>query len=456
MNEPTPPELSAARRPTAHSLRTAVKEGRTAEAVETLRRLPPVHRAELFVQLKPGDQKAVLGAAPPELTAEILADSDSARLVDALSSTDPASLGPAFARIPPDNLADLVLRLPTPHADRFLEVLDPAAREEVRRLMQFDPETAGGMMTPRYLSVPDVVSVGKALELLRGGPRPDSPSYVYVVDAGGRLVGVAPLRHLLLANARDPVSSTKVADVTKLRVSARREEIVDTFNQHHYAALPVVDDKDRLIGIVTFDDVMAAMRRRERDVLRGMTGIDPREALKETLGATRGRIPWVIVTILGGLGCALVGGLFQRTLSELVVLAIFVPIVTALGESIGAQTISVVLSTLAGGTMTRAELMRFALKEFLVGLLVGVFSGVVVSLASLFWHGNPRIGLLIGVAVFISVAWTVLLAVFIPGIMKKLKVNPAIASGPLVLSLSDFSTLFVYFGGAALFSNALK
>ena len=106
--------------------------------------------------------------------------------------------------------------------------------------------------------------------------------------------------------------------------------------------------------------------------------------------------------------------------------------------------------------MSRAELARFALKEFLVGLLVGVFSGVVVSLASLFWHGNPRIGLLIGGAVFISVAWTALLGVFIPGLMKRFRMNPAIASGPLVLSLSDFSTLFVYFGGAALFSSALK
>jgi magnesium transporter len=453
MDENTPPERP---RPTARSIRTAIKEGRTGEVVESLRQLPPIQRAELFVQLRPSDQKSVLGAAPPALAAEMLADSDSARLVDALTSIDAASLVPAFNLIPPDNLADIVLRLPKPQADRALELIDPALREDVRRLMVFDPETAGGMMTPRYLSVPDVVTVSKALELLRSGPRPDSPSYVYVVDAGGRLVGVAPLRHLLLADARSPVSAAKVAEVTKLHAGARREEIVDTFNQHHYAALPVVDDKDRLIGIVTFDDVMAAMRQREREVLRGLTGIDPREAIKETLGATRGRLPWVIVTILGGLGCAVVGGFFQSTLSELVVLAIFVPIVTALGESIGAQTISVVLSTLAGGTLSGAELMRFALKEFMVGLLVGLFSGVVVSLASLFWHGNPRIGLLIGGAVFVSVAWTALLAVFIPGLMKRLKVNPAIASGPLVLSLSDFSTLFVYFGGAALFSNALK
>jgi magnesium transporter len=467
MDESTPPTSSGspsgpvdpsgpARRPTTNSLRIAIRQGRTAEAVEALRQLPPVQRAELFVQLRTPEQKAVLGAATPELAAAILADSDSGRLVDALTSTDLATLAPAFGLIPPDNLADIVLRLPKPHSDRLLELVDAGLRAEVLRLTEFDPETAGGMMSPRYLSVPDVVTVGKALELLRSGPQPDSPSYVYVVDAGGKLVGVAPLRHLLLANARSPVSSTKIGDVTKVRAGARREEIVDVFNQHHYVALPVVDDKDRLVGIVTFDDVMAAMRQREREVLRGMTGVDPREAIKETFAATRGRIPWVMVTILGGLGCAVVGGLFQKTLSELVVLAIFVPIVTALGESIGAQTISVVLSTLAGGTLTPAELTRFALKEFLVGLLVGLFSGLVVSLASLFWHGNPRLGLLIGGAVFVSVAWTAILAVFIPGIMKRLKVNPAIASGPLVLSLSDFSTLFVYFGGAALFSNALK
>lgn len=443
-------------KPSASLLRRMIKEGRVAEAIETLRGLPPVRRAELFVQLKADPQKAVLAAAPADLAAAIMADSDSARLVDTLGAMDLASLAPAFALIPPDNLADIVLRLPEAEAARLLERVDPALRDEVRRLMAFDPGTAGGMMTPRYLSVPDVVMVGKALEILREGPRPDSPSYVYVVDAGGKLVGVAPLRQLLLANARAPVSSAKIAEVTRLRTSTPREEIVNLFNQYHFVALPVVDDKDRLVGIVTFDDVMAAMREREREVLRGVTGIDPREALKETLAATRGRIPWVLVTILGGLGCAVVGGFFQKTLSELVVLALFVPIVTALGESIGAQTTAVVLSTLAGGDMSRAELTRFALKEFMVGLLVGIFSGVVVSLASLFWHGNPRIGLLIGGAVFVSVAWTAVLGVFIPGLMKRFKMNPAIASGPLVLSLSDFSTLFVYFGGAALFSSALK
>src|SRR5262245_60462008 len=131
MDETTPP---ARRKPTASSIRTAIKEGRTGEVVESLRQLPPLQRAELFVQLRSSDQKAGLGAAPPDLAAAILADSDSARLVEALESIDLASLAPAFNLIPPDNLADIVLRLPQAQADRSLELIDPALREDVRRL----------------------------------------------------------------------------------------------------------------------------------------------------------------------------------------------------------------------------------------------------------------------------------------------------------------------------------
>src|SRR5207244_568215 len=155
------------------------------------------------------------------------------------------------------------------------------------------------------------------------------------------------------------------------------------------------------------------------------------------------RIPWITVTIVGGLGCAFIAGFFQHTLEAMVVLGVFMPIVLALGESIGAQTTSVVLSTFAEGG-SKAELAAFMMKESLVGLLAAVCSGVVVAGASLLWHGSPRIGLLIGGAVLISVAWAAFLAVIIPGLMRRFRVNPAIASGPLVLALADFSTLLVY------------
>lgn len=449
--EPLEPEKLTATR-----LRAALKEGRREDVLRALEALSPVRRAELFVQLRPAEQKEILASARPELGASLLAECDSARLSQTLEEIDLGAVEAALRLVPPDNLADIVLHLSPETAARVLERLDPALREEVRKLREFDPETAGGLMTTRYQSVPDVVTVGRALELLRQSRSADASSYIYVVDALGRLTGVVPLRRLILAQPRQSIRSVMVKDVTRLKVTAPKDEILSVFNQYHFMSLPVVDDKDRLVGIVTFDDVMAAMRRSEETVLRSVTGVDPREALKETWVATRGRLPWISVTILGGLACALIGGFFQRTLAELVVLGIFIPIVLALGESIGAQTTSVVLSTLAGGNPLREELRSFVLKELRVGLLVAVYSGVVVSVTSLAWHGNPRLGLLIGGAVFVSVAWAALLAVVIPGAMKRLRVNPAVASGPLVLALADLSTLLVYFGGATLFLPALR
>lgn len=242
-----------------------------------------------------------------------------------------------------------------------------------------------------------------------------------------------------------------VKHVVRLRASAPLDELIRVFNEHHYVSLPVVDDKDRLIGVVTSDDVLGAMRRTEAEVIRGVTGADPREALKETLVAVRGRIPWITVTILGGLGCAFVASFFKRTLEEVIVLGIFVPVVLALAESVGAQTITVSLSALAGGQVSRGEMLRFVFKELRVGILVGLYSGLAVSLASVLWHGDVRLGALIGGAILVSVSWAALLAVVVPSLMRSLRANPAIASGPLVLTVADLSTLLVYLGGATLF-----
>ena len=460
---PAPAEASAGKPPpplpqdpSANRLRTVLREGRTPEVVASLGRLPPVRRAELFVQLRMKEQKTVLAAATPELAASILADCDSASLRDILVETDLPTAGPALRLVPPDNLADLLIHLPPGRAGAILETLDPPLREEVRKLLTFGPDTAGGLMTPRYLSVPDVVTVSRALEILRTGGPADGPSYVYIVDAGGRLAGVAPLRRLLLAPPRSEVRSIMVKDVVRVRADAPREEILRFFGEHHYISIPVVDDKDRLIGIVTSDDVLAAMRKSEGEVIHAVTGADPREALKETLVAVRGRIPWITVTILGGLGCALIGAFFHRALHEVVTLGLFVPVVLALAESVGAQTISVALSALAGGTVSKGELGRFVLKEVRVGFLVGLYGGLAVSAASLLWHGNPLLGAVIGGAILVSVTWAALLAVVVPSAMRRLRVNPVIASGPLVLILADLSTLLVYFGGATLLFAAAR
>ncbi len=441
---------------TLTSVRTLLKSGDAQQAVRGLAAISPVSRAEIFMRLRQPEQTTILAAATPELAAAILADCDSTTLSTSLARMDFLSLQPALRLVPPDDLADLLLHLPDEKASELVKNLDPDMREEVRKLMQFDRETAGGLMTTRYLSVPQAVTIARAEEMLRSARPSDHASYVYVVDTFGRLVGTLPLRKLFLADRRTLIDEVASKPVVNVRVSAPRGEIIELFHQHHYLSLPVVDDKDRLVGIVTFDDVKEAMRAAEGDVVHGMTGVDPREAVRATLAATRSRLPWATVTIASGLACAFIAGLFEQTLRELVMLGIFIPIVLALGESIGSQTVSVALSSLATGRVVRGQLGAFVLKELMIGLLVGLYCGVMVAAASLLWHGNPTFGLLVGTAILISVSWAALLGVAIPSLMHRMRINADIASGPLVLAVADVTTLVVYFGGASLMMAAIK
>lgn len=446
------PNASPDEATTITRLRQALKQGRPESVVAALQRLSPQRRAERFLQFRLPEQKTLLMAAPAELAAAMLSDCDSGSLGPILTRLDIGSIAPALRLIPPDNMADIVLRLPEQTQSAILACLEQTAYDEVRQLMRYDPESAGGLMTTRYLSVPDVVTVGKALELLRSAKLVESASYVYVVDAGGRLVGTLTLRQLLLANARQQVHALVTRDIQRLQAATPLDAIVDLFHQHHFIALPVTDEKERLIGIVTFDDIMAVMRERQEDIVRGVTGVDPREAVKATLTAARGRLPWITVTLLGGLACTGVGGLFQHTLAEWVVVGIFIPIVLALGESIGTQTTSVVLSAIVHRTLAPGQFASFMLKETLIGALIGVFAGGVVAVASLGWHGDARLGVILGAAIATSMLWAATLAVLIPHLMLRCRVDPTLASGPLVLALADVSTLGVYFGGVALFA----
>ena len=440
---------------TVSSVRRKLKAGGIDEVISLITRLPPALRAELFIQLKVTEQKSLLNSMPHGLAASILTDCDSATIVPILTDIEPANIIQVLKLISPDNLADILLRLPKNYFEQVIKLLDPELSAEVQKLMTFDPASAGGLMTTRYLSVPNVVTVGRAIELLRFAKRPDTPSYIYIVDANGHLDGVVPLRGLLLTDSRKPVVSAMVKNVVKLKANALKDEIINVFNQYHYISLPVVDDKERLIGIVTFDDVIKAMRQSEKEVIQGITGIDPREFFKTTFAVTRSRLPWMTVTIIGGLGCAVIGRFFQNTLAEMVMIGVFVPIILALGESIGVQTTSVVLTTL-GKNISHAELISFIYKELLVSLMIGLYAGIIVSIASILLFNNTYFGLLLGVAIFISVSWAALLALAVSGIMKQLRINPAVASGPLALALIDISTLLIYLGGATFSLTLIK
>lgn len=408
-------------------------------------------RPEIFVQLEPGEQAAVLDRATAEQIIVLLRECDSRSVVDGLSMFGIERATPYLRELPPEELADLALSMKSDYRVRLMESLGPAIASEVATILSYPPDTAGGMMTPRYASVPEVVTVTRALELLRVHARAEAINYVYVVDAGGKLTGTLPVRALLAAKPGAKVQDAAAGEIVKLSARQPKDEVVRAFKGHKYQALPVVDDQDRLVGVVTAESVLSAVRDQEDEIVFGATGADARELeLRTGVAATR-RLPWITMTVVGGLGCAFIAGLFHATLERAVILGIFVPLVLAVSESVAAQTATIVLKTLVTGDIPRGALTRFLMKEVAVGLLIGLYAATLVMLASTFWpHSDLSLSVVIGCTVVLGVCWSTLVGVAVPTILRRFRVEPSVAGGPVVLMIADLFTLLFYFGIASL------
>ena len=405
----------------------------------------------IFVQLEPREQAAVLDRLPGDRIVPLLRECDGRSVVDGLAMFGLERAAPFLRDLAPPDLADLALRMKPDYRERMLEALGPDLAAEVGTILSYPPDTAGGMMSTRYASVPEVVSLARALELLRTHARSDAISYVYVVDAGGRLVGTLPVRTILGSEPGRKVADLATRDLVRLTARTPKDEVIRAFKENRYQSLPVVDDQGRLVGIVTADSVLSAVRAQEDEIVFGATGADAREQELRTGVAASRRLPWITMTIVGGLGCAVVAEQFRTTLERTVVLGIFVPLVLAVSESVAAQTATIVLKTLVAGDIARAALVRFLLKEVAVGLLIGFYAALLVVLAaSTIWGADWKLGVVIGGSIVLGVCWSTLVGVAVPTFLRSLRVEPSVAGGPVVLIIADIFTLAIYFGTASI------
>lgn len=409
---------------------------------------PDDRRVELFLMLKDTERAQLFRRLSDATARRIMEISDNASVAACLETLDPERARALLGTMQPDEAADIVHRLPEERRAAILSGLP--IEEEVRRLLQYPEGTAGALMNTRYASVPEVVTVARALDLIRMAAKAESINYIYVVDSAGRLVGTLSVRNLLVASPRALVRDIASRRIVKVPLGATQEEIVREFRTHKFLALPVVDERERLVGVVTFDDAMGALREEEEQLVYSVTGVNPREHLVEGMRAARGRIPWISCTIGGGLLCAAIGTLFQRTIQEIIVLGLFIPLVLALGESVSSQTAAIVMKTLMTGSVERGKLASFLGKELVIGLLLGLYAALVVGALTLIWKVPIRVSATVAVAVSLSVAWAAILGVAIPYTIRRTRIDPSIASGPVVLLLADLSTMVIYLGGAQL------
>jgi magnesium transporter len=300
----------------------------------------------------------------------------------------------------------------------------------------------------------DDQTIAEALACVQQGPPPGRIVYFYVVDSENRLVGVVPTRRLLLNSPDTRVAEVMVRDVITLPATATLLDACELFMIRRLLALPVVDDERRILGVVDVDlytdEITDLARREESDDIFQLIGVRLAQVRQASLPVLFGsRFPWLLCNMGGGLACALLAGLFADVLDRVIVLALFIPVVLALAESVSIQSLTLTLQAQHGPRIAWTAALRTLPRELLTGIWLGLASGAVVGLAAWAWKWQPLVAACIGLAIAGAVATAALFGFLVPTLLRRLQRDPKLASGPIVLAATDLATLFYYLGLAA-------
>lgn len=356
-----------------------------------------------------------------------------------------------FDTLPPDELTDLVQQLDPQLAERIMEALAKDSKSELENLLQYAAETAGGIMTTDYFALTEDVQVEEAVKAIRSVEDVEMIFYLYVTDAEGHLVGVLSLRQLLLAKPDQPLRAVMNPRIIKVRTDSNQEEVADLVDKYHLLAIPVVDESNLLLGMVTIDDVMEVIENETtRDMLK-MAGTDESEILLQSpLKIARVRLPWLLAAFVGGLAATGVIQQFETILAQVLALSAFLPVIMGMAGNVGVQSATVAVRGLATGSLELRHIRSVLFKEFRVGLLLGCFYGIVLGLYGLFVFDSLALGEVVGLTILLNMTGAAVLAILLPMFFHRMGTDPAIATGPFVTTAIDVLGVLNYFAIASL------
>ena len=422
-----------------------------------------LHPADLaaVAELLPREQvKALLSALPRARAADVLEYLDEDLRVAVLEEIPTEQAAALVSQMTPDDRTDVLEEIDQEVADDIVSELPPEARAETERLLEFEPDTAGGLMTTEFVSVSGDILVDEALEqvraLARSGRR-EATYNIYATDAQGRLAGVLSLRELLAALPGARIADVAWTDVVSVSPGANRQEVARTTADYDLMAVPVVSESGHLMGVVTVDDVIDAIEEVQTEDIQklgGMEALDEPYTSMSFWGMIRKRAGWLCVLFVGELLTASAMQRFEDELKRALVLSLFVPLIVSSGGNSGSQATSLIIRAMALGELKLRDWWRVALREARAGITLGIILGVLgfvrIMLWQLsgFWDYGPHYRLLavtVGLAVVGVVTFGSLIGSMLPFALRRFKLDPASASAPFVATIVDVTGLVIYF-----------
>ncbi|MCA9290477.1 MAG: magnesium transporter [Phycisphaerales bacterium] len=422
--------------------------------------LSPPDAARAMAHLDEDAQSRVLETLEPEAAADLLEDLPFAQAADLIENLDPTVAAAILRELPSDAQADLVTAMDDDDAEAVLAAMGPVEARGIRDLARYDDDVAGGLMVTEFLAFRDDRTVADVIDDLRRNADAYADydvQYAYVAGAGGRLVGVLRLRDLLLARPGRPIRDLMIREPTTVRTDATLDELEDVFDTRAFVALPVVDPEGRLVGVIRRALVEEAVGERAESDYRKAQGIVGGEELR-TMGLAlraRRRLSWLSINIVLNLIAASVIAAFETTLSAVIALAFFLPIISDMSGCSGSQAVAVSIRELTLGVVRPQDLFFVWVKEIGVGVINGIVLGIIIGVIAMFWRGNGWLGLVVGVALAVNTMVAVSIGGLIPLVLKRFGLDPALASGPVLTTITDICGFFLVLGIATLLLSRL-
>jgi magnesium transporter len=423
---------------------------RPAEAADVVSALHPADGADVLEELEPRERAHVVEELDPEIGAEVLIELDEDERTDVANRLDVESLSEFLDEMAPDDAADVLGELSASKARAALAGMDQP--NDVRELLEHDQESAGGLMIPHVVAFRESLTVQQAIDFLRRAkPDEEISYYLFVTDAADRLIGVVSLRQLIVADPQLPLRRIMSDEVISADVDTDQEECARLLARYDLLALPIVDDDRKLVGVVTADDLIDVIEEEATEDIYHLANLDADEDVYDTIfRSSRRRLTWLFINLPTAVLAGWVVSQFTGTIQVIPILAAFVPIIAGQGGNAGIQTLTLIVRSLALGEISLRDSWHTLTREVIIGLVNGVIFGACVGLLGVFWQGNPMIGVVVGGAMLLNLVGAAISGTLVPLGLRLLKIDPALASGVIVTTVTDVTGNFALLALATL------
>ncbi|MGI6713321.1 MAG: magnesium transporter [Bacillota bacterium] len=441
-------------------LKQLIIEDKQDRIQDLIKEIQPADIVELFDGMSPEKIAPIIGLLEGDTAAEVLHQLDPEAVSLILRLMGAEKTAAIFAKMFSDDVVDLLSELPEQEKDQILDLMEKEDAVDVRELLGYEEDTAGGIMTTEYVAIRQDITAERAIEALREiAPDAETVYYVYVINSKNKLVGVISLRELIISDPKILIEDIMRRKVINVNVNTDQEEVAAIVSKYDLLAVPVVDNENSLVGIVTVDDIIDVINEEvTEDIYRlaGATEIDLEASpIKQIVGSLRSRLPWLLVTLAGGLLAGRIIRVLEAELQAVVALAYFIPLLTGMGGNVGTQSSTLTVRGLATGQINAQEIFLTVGREALVGTAVGLICGIIVTIVAYFWQKSLLLGLIVGGALLGNMFTAATMGTLVPMVFKRLGIDPAVASAPFISTSIDITGLLIYTGLAYLFITRL-